>query len=63
MNWTWLFMFLEIVAFLILSAVMWLVIKNADKEPVARGADRLTRAGAITDRYADEPTASQRKAA
>lgn len=63
MNWTWLFMLAEIVAFLALSTVMWLAIKNADKEPAARGANPLTAAGAIADRDADEPTASQRKAA
>jgi len=63
MNGFWLYMLLEIGPFLFLSAAMWLIINNADKKPAARGASRLTRSGAITDRYAHKPTASQRKAA
>jgi hypothetical protein len=62
-NLTWLYMPLEAAVFLALSAAMWLVVKRADTEPDARGANRMTLARATTARDAGEPTASQRRAA
>jgi hypothetical protein len=41
MNWTWLYMSLEIAAFLALSAVMFFVITRADTEPEVSDADRV----------------------
>ena len=63
MNWTWLYMPLETVVFLAFSAAMWLVVKHADTEPDARGANRITPARSTPAWDADEPTASQRQAA
>lgn len=63
MNLTWMYMSLETVIFLAFSAAMWLVVKHADTDQDARGANRMTLARPTTGRDADEPTASQRQAA
>jgi hypothetical protein len=64
MTWTWLYMPLEVAVFLAFSAALWLlVIKHADAEPDAAGANRLTSARAIADRAAEDLAASLRKAA
>jgi hypothetical protein len=51
LNWTWLYMSLEIAIFLAFSAAMWHVIKHADRESVADHAKRLAppRATAAPD--------------
>jgi hypothetical protein len=61
---TWLYMPLEVAVFLAYSAALWLlVIKRADPEPDAAGANRLTQARAISDQAAEHSAASLRKAA
>jgi hypothetical protein len=61
---TWLYMPLEVAVFLAYSAALWLlVIKRADAEPDAAGANRLTQARAISDQAAEHLAASLRKAA
>ena len=63
-NLTWLYVPLEAVVFLAFSAAMWLlVVKHADTGQDAASANRMTPARAITARDADEPAASQRRAA
>lgn len=62
-NMTWLYMPLEAVVFLAFSAAMWFVVKHADTGPDALGANQMTPARATTARDADEPAASQRRAA
>jgi len=64
MTWTWLYMPLEAAAFLAFSAALWLlVIKRADADPGASGANRPAQARYIADRAAEDVAASLRKAA
>ena len=56
---TWLYMALETVLFLALSAGMWRVIKNADREPVASDVKHMTPAPATADRAAEIPAARE----
>ena len=61
---TWLYTPLEVAVFLAYSAALWLlVIKRADPEPDAAGANRLIQARAISDQAAEHSAASLRKAA
>jgi hypothetical protein len=64
MTWDWLYMPLEAAVFLAFCAALWLlVIKHADAQPDAAGANRLAEARVIADRAAEDLAASLRKAA
>jgi len=52
MGWSWLYMTLEAMAFLALSAVMWRVVMRADSEPAADVAGRRIPVGATVPREA-----------
>jgi hypothetical protein len=61
---TWLYMPLEAAVFLAFSAALWLlVIKRAEAQPDASGANRPAQARYIADRAAEDLAASLRKAA
>ena len=61
MNWGWLF--IPMVTFLAFSAVMWQIVKHADTEPAAGGANRMAPAHAVVAPDATGSAASQPEAA
>jgi hypothetical protein len=56
MNWVWLY--IPAAIFLAFSAALWLVVKHADTEPDAGGADRMAPARATVARDAAGSAAS-----